>query len=339
MDSSYRYWLVVHPDIQRPIGGIKQIHRLAEAISSLSRSATLIQDTTTFHPGWFKSNVDTISAKEWFIRRNNGEFSRNRDILIFPETCLGQAAEYANGLPIVIFNQNVSYSFGVKGSSVVHRPSSHLKLYRSSLVKHVLCVSQYDYNTLNYAFGIPDRKISLVINGIEPDAAPAKIKKKIIAYMNRKNSFDSLVVVSLLQELSSLKGWHFKCIQNQPHAEVLDVLSESLIFLSFGYPEGFGLPVAEALACGCCVVGYSGLGGRELFALASNHSVATEVPVGDWSAFLDSVNLFAQTFNTSPSSILRALQHCSEEISQSYSLESLRNSVCHALAAIENGLS
>ena len=82
---------------------------------------------------------------------------RNRDILIFPETCLGTGCRIYQ-VCTVIFNQNVSYSFGVKGSSVVHRPSSHLKLYRSSLVKHVLCVSQYDYNTLNYAFGIPDRK-------------------------------------------------------------------------------------------------------------------------------------------------------------------------------------
>ena len=34
------------------------------------------------------------------------------------------------------------------------------------------------------------------------------------------------------------------------------LFSFSILFLSFGYPEGFGLPVAEAMSCGCAVIGY-----------------------------------------------------------------------------------
>ena len=37
----------------------------------------------------------------------------------------------------------------------------------------------------------------------------------------------------------------------------------ALLFLSCGHPEGFGLPLAEAIACGCLVVGYHGLAGRD----------------------------------------------------------------------------
>ena len=56
-----------------------------------------------------------------------------------------------------------------------------------------------------------------------------------------------------------------------------------LIFLSFGHPEGFGLPVAEALASQCAVVGYDGIGGRELFNLSSNYGLSEMVPYGDYS--------------------------------------------------------
>jgi glycosyltransferase involved in cell wall biosynthesis len=37
------------------------------------------------------------------------------------------------------------------------------------------------------------------------------------------------------------------------------------VFLSLSDRDGFGLPPAEAMACGCYVVGYSGGGGREFF--------------------------------------------------------------------------
>ena len=53
----FHYWLALHPDIQKPIGGAKQIHRLAEAITNNGRCATIIQSNPDFHPGWFNSDV------------------------------------------------------------------------------------------------------------------------------------------------------------------------------------------------------------------------------------------------------------------------------------------
>ena len=43
-------------------------------------------------------------------------------------------------------------------------------------------------------------------------------------------------------------------------------------FLSFGFPEGFGLPLVESLFLGNIVVGYDGIGGRILnFAAHMTH--------------------------------------------------------------------
>ena len=49
------------------------------------------------------------------------------------------------------------------------------------------------------------------------------------------------------------------------HASIAERLNGAQLFLAFGHPEGFGLPIAEAMAAGCWVVGYSGGGGQELF--------------------------------------------------------------------------
>ena len=40
MTNKRRYWLALHPDIRKPIGGAKQMHRFAEALMHCGREAT-----------------------------------------------------------------------------------------------------------------------------------------------------------------------------------------------------------------------------------------------------------------------------------------------------------
>ena len=110
MPQLYRYWLALHPDIRRPIGGVKQMHRLAEALNHLGRETRIIQEDADFHPGWFRSNVRTISQSEFM---SCTELSPERDILILPETFVHALPTYAPGLSKIIFNQNGAYSFGL----------------------------------------------------------------------------------------------------------------------------------------------------------------------------------------------------------------------------------
>ena len=107
--SKQRYWLALHPDIKAPIGGVKQMHRLSEALTRCGREATIIQDNANFHPGWFVSNVQTISYKDWTQRR---DLTPEHDLVVLPETFVPLLNRYAPALPKVIFNQNGAYSFG-----------------------------------------------------------------------------------------------------------------------------------------------------------------------------------------------------------------------------------
>ena len=61
--SKQRYWLALHPDVKGPIGGVKQMHRLAEALMRYGREATIIQDSTNFHPGWFVTKFKQLALK------------------------------------------------------------------------------------------------------------------------------------------------------------------------------------------------------------------------------------------------------------------------------------
>ena len=120
-------------------------------------------------------------------------------------------------------------------------------------------------------------------------------------------------------------------MKNLTHAEVISVMRDSLIFLSFGHPEGFGLPVAEALASQCAVVGYDGIGGRELFNLSSNYGLSEVVPYGDWLGFVDATYKLYSDFTLYPDLFRHQSERMSSLVRKQYSFCAMRRSILEAL--------
>ena len=236
MTHPYRYWLALHPDIHRPIGGAKQMHRLAEALNHLGREARIIQDKEDFHPGWFKSKVQTISVSKF---KSSSELKTTRDILILPETFLPTIPTYAPGLSKIIFNQNGAYSFGLKQGDGFPSPHDVLKLYGHHDLIHVLCISRHDEVLLKYGFQLGEDRVSRLVNGIETNMfRPGESKNRIISYMPRKNSKDSAIVTALLKQ----QKWFqeevvFKTNYGLPQEQVAKILRKSLIFLAFSHQK------------------------------------------------------------------------------------------------------
>lgn len=331
--SNLRYWLALHPDVVRPIGGVKQMHRLAEALVRCGRQATIIQDSADFHPGWFCSQVETISLKNW-VRRN--DLVPSRDLVVIPETFVRSFDQYALHLPKVVFNQNGAYSFGKSSSNFWPDPSSVLRLYHNPKLLQVLCVSEHDELLLSKGFGLGSSLVSRLTNPIETDLfRPGHHKRRQIAYMPRKNGDDAAVVAALLNVQPWWAGWELKPIHQCTQEEVALILQESLAFLAFGHPEGFGLPIAEALACGCAVLGYSGLGGRELMSLGADHGVALEVSYGDWQGFVDGLRALDRACHKHPHDLQQALLSCAKDVRLRYSAEAFQASVENALVRCE----
>ena len=323
------FWFILHPDISRPIGGVKQIHRLCEALYANNCNASIVQDDAGFHPGWFSSNVKTISLSEWLSLKT---LDPCRHVVVLPETLIQVYHKYHPELPLIVFNQNSSYTFGL-GQSQLLSPYKVINFYRSAAVSHILCVSEYDKSYLVDFLGINAAKVSCLINAIEPECKPSPVKKKKLVYMPRKNPRDSFIVSSLIQDSYIFKDdWEILALKNLQHGDVLSQFAESLIFLSFGHPEGFGLPVAEAMACGCAVFGYSGLGGRELFDVDASSVVLNQIDFGDHPAFLSSFCDFAHTLSASPDFIANQLASVSAFIRQKYSFNALVDSVSLFLA-------
>ena len=330
------YWLVVHPDVDHPLGGVKQIHRLAECILLAGRQATLIQDSESFHPGWFRSSLPTIACRDWFRRRDRGELRPDANVVVMPELYLNVVYDYPGKLPVVIFNQNGSYSFGQPTNPKYWKPSIVLRAYKDKRIVHILCVSQSDQDLLVNGFNLNPEEVSCVRNGLEIDLCrPRGKKSRRMAAMPRKNQKDMAVVRALLQQQPWMDKWEWVEIAGQSHDGVLEQLQSCALFLSFGHPEGFGLPVAEAMACGCAVVGYSGLGGRELFELGVSYGTVEEVAVGDWLGMLRAAERIDRQLTADPEGFSNRLLAVSKEIRRLYSPEKMLGSVQAALSRIE----
>ena len=185
-----------------------------------------------------------------------------------------------------------------------------------------LCVSEEDERYLRYVF--PDIPLYRTFHAIDPRLYyydPAQ-KKNQVAFFYRKN-------VEHLKQVHSILRAHgveypFALIQDASREEAARVLRESKIFLSLGCPEGFSLPPAEAMACGCMVVGYDGVGAREYM----KPPYAFPIEYGDIIAFVKTAKALID------GSLSVDVQAASAFIHQTYSLERERESVLNAWRSI-----
>ena len=321
--SSVRMRVICLPDIDKPIGGVKQLFKHVEHLVSLGLDAAMVTESPDFHPSWFTSRAPIKSFQHCL---DDCEFHDLSTILVLPETYINVDLSNFRGVDIsglkrVIFNQNAYYSFGSTPAD-----SNQLReFYHHPNVLHTLCVSSDSYEFIYSCLSVNPSSISRIVNAIEPIFSPHITKSNSFCFMPRKNSDHVHAVLTSLQ-LSSRSlptPWTGQPLVNLPHDEIAGYFSTSRIFLSFGFPEGFGLPVAEAMASGCWVIGYTGLGGKELFSFNGS----SPVEYGDWTGFIHQIFSVIHRFHDHPLETESILTQQSIAIRSIYSADNELNSI------------
>ncbi len=152
---------------------------------------------------------------------------------------------------------------------------------------------------------------------LESENSPKKIQ---IAYMPRKRSIESEFVRGLFRsQYPIFNNVNWVRIENKTRLECAAILKESAVFASFSFLEGLGLPPLEAMASGCIVAGFHGLGGRE-YTTALNGFWVDE---GDYFGFTQQVAEALKAAQTPAwkSSVLNE----SKKTTSVFSVESFRN--------------
>jgi hypothetical protein len=257
---------VLCPDHDEPSGGVRKLYRHVDVLNANGFSACIVHEKKGFRCTWFKSSTPVES-----YRRVIKSITREpQSCMVVPEIYGPQIAEHAPGVKKVIFNQSGYYTF----FGYTLDPSDLDTPYHHHDVIAALVVSEDTRAYLQYAF--PGLQVHRLRNGIDPALFHYSEKKsRRIAFMPGKNDEDILQVVNLLKFRGVLQDYELAPIAGRSESETAAILRESLLFLNFGVQEGFGMPPAEAMACGAIVVGYDGIGGREFLRAPYAYPVPT----------------------------------------------------------------
>jgi glycosyltransferase involved in cell wall biosynthesis len=297
------------PDHDVPSGGIRVIYRHVDLLNSAGIRAFVLHQRRGFRCTWFTHNTQVIDVSEARVGRG--------DLLVVSEPDVNLICKLPPGVRHVIFNQNTHLTWRRASESVTRHYNTSPDLVG------VIVVSDHNKDMLRYAFeGLPVCRIHV---SIDPTLfyPGDNVRSRHIAYMSRKGKEDAKNVLHLLRSRGVLDGWEVVPLDGLTHAEVAEQLRTTRIFLAFTYQEGFGLPPAEAMACGNYVIGYHGCGGREFFL----PDFSAPIETGDILSFARAVETAVVYDRTNPLWCFDRGQRASAFILAKYSLEQERNEV------------
>lgn len=227
-------------------GGIKYIFRMAESLHELGQDAVVFEENGR-RPAWFPSMAPVVGQ---------GAFKRGLDqVLVLPEdqpNILSTFKDWPNRK--VIYCQNHFYSALGAGGALS---------YADYGIEHLICSSRtiYEHARVRY----PLLKAYLVPYGVNQALfRPAAIRRNTIAFMPRKRPIEAAYLCDMFRfTYPEYRDWKWDKLSNLSEIEVARAMSEARVFLSLSKLEGFGLTPLEAMAAGCVIAGFTGIGGRE----------------------------------------------------------------------------
>lgn len=293
------------PDSNAPSGGIRTIYQHVDVLNSIGIDASVVHHRRGFACTWFKHQTKVIAASEVTLTP--------MDLLVFPELYVPYLKEIPAGPRLIVFNQGTYVNFSGRQSV-----SSWRYCVDSSKLEAILVVSLDNEEYIRYAF--PGVRTERIRNSIDSRVFyPATdLPLRRIAVMPRLRGKGLCTqVLGLLALRGALDDWEVVNIDERSQEETAEILRSAAIFLSFSEREGFGLPPAEAMACGCYVVGFTGLGGREFF----YPGLCSPVEEGNVLALAKAAEDAMRNFDSDASSIRELALKASSLVRDEYSFE------------------
>jgi hypothetical protein len=294
------------PGTPTPRGGVRVLYRHVDLLNEAGFSAAVVHRTTRGRSVWFEAETPVLAGRDVVVGAE--------DVLVVPEYYGAMLRRVPRATKVVLFNQGPYYTFdGMAGED--------LRALVDGKNWSVLTVSEDARELLRFAFDPLPVKIArpVVDAAVFHPGDGAGIRRRI-AYMTNRLPQERHQLLSILVGRGRLSGWEFVPIEGMGEREVAEVLRSSAIFLSFSDRDGFGLPPAEAMACGCFVVGHHGGGGREFF----DPAYSVIVDAGDVLGFARAVEEAARQFESDRRALRLAGLRASATVLGRYSTEGLR---------------
>ncbi|WP_310556213.1 glycosyltransferase [Flavobacterium sp.] len=352
-------------DLNTPTGGIKQIYRQVDVLNNNGFNAFVLHRWFGFRCTWFKNEtkiayyfplfesidrllgiksnqkgflnlllkikkIYTKGIKENVLKIKNKSKNisiKQDDIFVFPEVFGPNVADLILNNSKIIYNQGAYQTFFHYGLDLKNKKSPYLNEKLIATIVNSENAKEY----MNYAF--PKMKVNRVRYGIDAkNFCFNENKKRKIAFMPRRLRPDLLQVINILKFRGVLENWELIEIHNMNEIEVANNLKNCAFFLSFSINEGFGMPPAEAMACGCVVVGYAGKGGKEFF----KEDFCYPIEDRDVIAFAKTLEKVIKEYEFDDKPFLEKGKKASEFILSEYSMEMEQKTIVDSWREILN---
>lgn len=243
---------------------------------------------------------------------------RSDDVIIVPEFMMAEALEAFEGRPIAVLVQN---PFAVMRS---YQRARHRGLDPAQQAVAWFGMSEVCQTHLET---LVTGKLYYSPVSMKPHEFDYRDEKDpLITYMPRKRPWEAEILHDALQRRGKIGGYRLEAIDNLPRVQVAEVMARSRIFISLMKDESLGFPAAEAMASGCIVVGFDGLGGAEFF------DTSTGVPVveGDIAGLVAAVERTVAEYETDPARLDEMRQRAARLVKEKYSVESFETTFLEA---------
>ncbi len=298
------YYLAPH--LPAPSGGVRTIYRHVDNLNAIGIAAAVVHAAPGFRATWFANETRVLAASDVTLGPD--------DVLVIPE-CYGPGLSgLPEGVRVIVFNQGAYHTFDRIPFETTEAGTPYTR------VERLLTVSQDSADLLRYTFPtVPVHIARSVVDGTVFHPGPERPARRI-AYLTHRRVQEREQLLHILRARGVLDGWRLTPIVGRTEGETAEIMRGSAVFLAFSEREGFGLPPVEAMASGCYVVGYTGMGGREFF----DPAYCTPVPDSDLLAFARAVEEACTAYDTDPDAFTKTGRAASEQVLSRYSTENLR---------------
>jgi glycosyltransferase involved in cell wall biosynthesis len=306
---------VFHSQSNKPAGGPKIIYEYADELAGYG------YDVEVLHIAWKYNTTNIIKGvvkyfyfffnfkpNKWFVFKNNVKLRwRLFPITIHGDFIVATAWETAEIIKNIIKKEQIPIYLIQADESKFDEPQ------RKHWEQRVLDTWKYPWKKIVIAEFLKnevekyDKNVIKILNGL--DFSHFCIKKSIIERniismiahrFTLKGTIDGLRALEIVQKkYNKIKVTFFSTYPkmdyipdwidyryNPTQDEIVEIYNNSFIFISPSHTEGFGLPVAEAMACGCCTV-ITDIPAYHDFTIQNKTSLYSAV--GDYSAMANNI--------------------------------------------------